>query len=116
MSLQLDHVFVCVDPALAERALSDVGIQFGLRRVHQGLGTANACAFFDNAYLELLFRRDDEELRSGAVRPVGLWGRFRGRETGACPFGVAFRPGNDPLPVETWPYPAPFLPAGGQLP
>ena len=55
MSLELDHVFICVEEATAaERALADFGLQFGLRAVHGGQGTANACAFFDNAYLELL--------------------------------------------------------------
>jgi len=37
---------------------------------HQGQGTANACAFFDNAYLELLWRHDDDDLQSEVVRPT----------------------------------------------
>src|SRR2546423_1508425 len=88
------------------------GLQFGRRRIHQGQGTANACAFFDNAYLELLWRHDDDELQSEVVRPLGLWERVRWRETGASPFGVAFRPEDDNVPIETWPYDAPFLPEG----
>jgi len=117
MSLHVDHVFVCVeDPDLAERLLSDVGIQFGRRGVHHGQGTANACAFFDNAYLELLWRHNDDELQSEVVRPVSLWERVRWRDTGACPFGVAVRPGNAELPVESWSYQAPFLPVGADIP
>jgi len=95
MPLAVDHVFICVEnPHAAERALADFGLQFGRRRIHQGQGTANACAFFDNAYLELLWRHDDDDLQSEVVRPLGLWERVRWRETGASPFGVAFRPEN----------------------
>ena len=54
----------------------------------------NACAFFDNAYLELLWRHDDDELQSDVVRPLGLWERVRWEDTGASPFGIAFRPGD----------------------
>ncbi len=71
MSLEVDHVFICPEDALgAERALADFGQQFGRRGVHRGQGTANACALFDNAYLELLWRHDDDELQSEAVRPL----------------------------------------------
>ena len=117
MPLAVDHVFICVEnPHAAERALADFGLQFGRRRIHQGQGTANACAFFDNAYLELLWRHDDDELQSEVVRPLGLWERVRWRETGASPFGVAFRHENGEVPIETWPYAAPFLPEGTTIP
>ena len=117
MALTFDHVFICSEnPAEAERALTDFGLQFGRRRIHRGQGTANACAFFDNAYLELLWRHDDDELQSEVVGPVGLWQRVRWRETGASPFGIAFRPEDSEVPVETWPYLAPFLPGGANLP
>jgi hypothetical protein len=64
MALAFDHVFICCEnPQAAERVLTDFGLQFGRRRIHHGQGTANACAFFDNAYLELLWRHDDDELQ-----------------------------------------------------
>src|SRR5262245_65184714 len=111
MSLSLDHVFICPEnPASAERVLADFGLQFSRRVIHLGQGTAGCYAFFDNAYLELLSRHDDDELQSEVVGPVGLWQRVRWRETGASPFGVAIRPENSEMPVETWPYEAPFLP------
>lgn len=116
MPLELDHVFVCPEePAAAVRALSDFGLEIGARRVHAGQGTANACFFFDNAYLEILWRHDDEELQSDVVRPLALWERVRWRETAASPFGIAFRPGGE-IPVAAWIYDAPFLPAGTGLP
>lgn len=114
--MDLDHVFICVeDPSSAERVLSDFGVQFRRRAVHRGQGTANACAFFDNAYLELLWRYDDEELLSEMIRPLALWERVRWQQTGASPFGVALRPGAETVPVETWPYHASFLPDGAKL-
>ena len=117
MSLSLDHVFICPeDASAAESALTRFGLQFGRRGLHRGQGTANACAFFDNAYLELLWRHDDNELRSGAVRPIALWERVRWRETGASPFGIALRAERNPLPEETWGYEAPFLPPGARIP
>src|SRR5256712_6186320 len=117
MPLAVDHVFICVEnPQAAERGVADLGVQFGRRRIHQGQGTANACAFFDNAYLELLWRHDDDELQSEVVRPLGLWERVRWRETGASPFGVAFRPENGEVPIETRPFEAPFLPERTNIP
>jgi glyoxalase-like protein len=117
MSLELDHVFICVEDApAAERALADFGMQFDLHAIHGGQGTANACAFFDNAYLELLSRQDDQELQSAAVRPLALWERVRWRQTGASPFGIAFRTENDEVSITTWPYEAAFLPPGKNIP
>jgi hypothetical protein len=118
--LELDHVFVCVPDQLN---IIDLPNKFGLnlsaRRIHQGQGTANRCAFFDNAYLELLLRNDDRELQSQPVQPVSLWERVRWKHTGANPFGVAFRFVKDTdqdIPVSTWSYHAPFLPDGASIP
>ena len=117
MPLSLDHVFICPEnPNIAERVLSDFGLQFSSRGIHRGQGTANNCAFFDNAYLELLSRDNDEELQSEVVGPVGLWQRVRWHETGASPFGVSFRSDDGKVPVDTWAYEAPFLPIGASIP
>lgn len=117
MALELDHVFICApDPRVAERALTDAGVQIGLRAIHSGQGTSNACAFFDNAYLELLLPHDDHELDSAPVRPLALRDRLRWRQTGASPIGVALRAGDVVPSVTTWPYAAPFLPRGSTIP
>jgi hypothetical protein len=117
MVLSIDHVFICVaDLKGTENTLTQFGLRFGRHLRHRGQGTANACAFFDNSYLELLARVDDDELRSEAVRPLALWERTRWLHTGASPFGIAFRVENGGIPVETWPYEAPFLAAGGTIP
>ena len=120
MPLELDHFFICTpDASAAEDALVEFGLHFGGRGVHRGQGTSSAGAFFDNAYLEIICRRDDAELQSDLVRPVGLWERLRWQETGASPFGISFRPVGDAAlspDVETWPYAAPYLPPGAHIP
>ena len=115
MSLELDHVFVATtadEAPGAIGALEAFGLQCGGRWVHRGQGTANACFFFQNAYLELLWLHDAREARSPAVAPLALDERLRWRETGACPFGVGVR-GEADVPVETWSYAAPY--AGGMV-
>jgi hypothetical protein len=117
--LELDHVFVCTsDRTGAFEALIAAGLSPGPRRVHHGQGTANDCFYFDNAYLELLWMNDEVEIRSPAVRPLCLWERIHWRQTGACPFGMAFRPldGFDPAKLRTWPYTAAYLAAGQSIP
>src|SRR4051812_8246053 len=115
MSFELDHVFVATsEPGLLERALSNFGINFTRRSVHQGQGTVNACALFDNAFLEILWTADQDEVRSEAVRPLGLDERIRWHETGASPFGISFRP-TEPganWPFDVWQYSPPYTAAG----
>ena len=55
------------------------------------------------------------------VRPLGLGERIRWRETGACPFGLCFRPTDTPTdpetwPFETWQYAPPYVPTGASIP
>ena len=121
MSWTLDHVFFATsDPGPVERALVEFGLTFTERRVHPGQGTANACAIFENAYLEILRSHSPEELRSDLVKPLGLEERIHWRTTGACPFALCFRPGEDDddsaWPFETWSYEAAYLPKGTAMP
>ena len=123
MHWEVDHVFFAsADGASVEAALSEFGIAFTERRVHLGQGTANACAVFENAFFELLLAADTDELRSDLIRPLGLYERISWRETGACPFGICFRPEKPVLddsaswPFETWAYAPPYAPAGKRIP
>jgi hypothetical protein len=120
MSLELDHVFLAtVDAAEVETSLRESGIVFSRRVRHQGQGTANACALFDNAFFEILWPDNDAEINSEVVQPLGLWQRAHWRETGACPFGIAFRPAANSSSAEmppTWAYEAAYLPSGAGLP
>ena len=122
MNWELDHVFFATANAgEVEQSLAEFGLMFTARRVHAGQGTANACALFDNAYFEVLGAHDREELRSDMVRPLGLDERIRWRETGACPIGLCFRPGDSNRnpsvwPFETWGYEPPCVSAGKAIP
>jgi Glyoxalase-like domain len=122
MSWELDHVFFASgDADAAEAELAAFGFAFTVRRIHAGQGTANACAVFENAFVEVLRARDPEELESDLVRPLGLAERIRWRETGACPFGLCFRPTRTPTdpdtwPFETWQYAPPYVPTGTSIP
>lgn len=116
---ELDHVFICAPSGRSDlAALVDFGL-FGIEGMHPGQGTANISFLFENAYLEVLWRHDDRELSSAAVRPTGLWERLRWQETGACPFGIAIRrkPGQPAVEMGVqWNYAAPFLPPGATIP
>jgi hypothetical protein len=113
--LSLDHLFVLVEPGAPERAaLEREGLRESFRRRHPGQGTANVCFCFDNAYLELLWEEEREEIASPVVARTRLAERAAWRRTGASPFGVAVRsdPPGAPLPFATWDYCPPYLPAG----
>lgn len=118
--LEIDHLLICVPEGFkAAEIAENAGLQRGLTRAHKGQGTQNACYFFENAYLEFLWVRDERELVSEAVKPLGLAERMRWRETGACPVGAAFRFAigiPKIIPVDTWPYQAPFLREGKNIP
>jgi hypothetical protein len=120
MTLALDHVFVFVDgeevaPGGRVRSLLDGrGLVPSYTRRHTGQGTENLCYCFDNAYLELLFVVDANEIAAPAIARTGLATRAGWRRTGASPFGIALRGG--PLPAETWDYRFDGLPPGMTIP
>jgi hypothetical protein len=118
-ALELDHVFVCASAGKDDAAkLIRFGLQPGIQRILSGQGTGNVCFFFDNAYLEILWLHDEEEIRSPIVAPLCLRERIRWRESGACPFGIGFRQRGDQIetPEFAGEYAAPFLPPGATIP
>jgi hypothetical protein len=120
MPLELDHIFVCVQPEAPEaELLKNLGLIEGNRRIHQGQGTANVCFFFHNAYLELLWLNDSSEIHSPIVHPMGLWYRCCWLKTQACPFGLSFRKTTSDLselPFPTWDYHPLYLPPSAAIP
>ena len=121
MRWELDHVFIATADQRLEAIASEFGLVFDDHRRHRGQGTANACARFENAFFELLFAAIPHELESDVVRPLGLKERIDWKQTGACPFGVCFRPVDDLpagaiLPFETWPYSPAYVPPGSSVP
>jgi hypothetical protein len=113
-AMQLDHLFICVSSGAPEAdRLTAFGLSEGAPNTHPGQGTACRRFFFRNAYLELLWVSDSTEARSETTRPTRLWERWLGRNRGACPFGLGFRPRMDrssELPFATWEYRPSYLP------
>ncbi|SON57964.1 hypothetical protein HDIA_4423 [Hartmannibacter diazotrophicus] len=108
-TLELDHVFVFVEPdhgrpggrvydVLTEGGLVETG-----RRRHEGQGTANVGFVFDNAFLELIWVVDVQEARAPELDRAGVNRRADWRFHGGSPYGIAVRTEGE-LPFETWPY------------
>ncbi len=90
MNLELDHVFILVEPeARVADLLIAKGFQEGTPNHHPGQGTANRRFNFTNGMLEFIWVRDAEEAVNGSGRDL----RFPDRATDptASPFGVILR-------------------------
>ncbi|HSV28185.1 MAG TPA: VOC family protein [Candidatus Omnitrophota bacterium] len=105
----LCHIFVFVPTG----QIPDCGLTESFRRAHPGQGTANACFCFDNAYLEVLWVEDWNDVRSPPIAATRLAERADWRQGGASPFGIALR---TDLPFPAWPYRPPYLPPGMAIP
>jgi hypothetical protein len=116
LNIELDHVLICCAVGGPEADfLLNRGLLDGSGNTHPGQGTANRRFFFSNAYLELLWVRDAAEAQSAAVVPTQLWDRWLRRSSGACPFGIVYRPRAEPIgeaPFPTWSYRPSYLPSG----
>ena len=71
MNLQLDHVFILVEPEaqVADRLLES-GFQEGPRTTHPGQGTANRRFYFANGMLEFIWVSDAHEANTGPGREL----------------------------------------------
>jgi len=117
VNVELDHVFVlCAVDAPEAALLAGLGVKEGPPNSHPGQGTASRRFLFKNAYIELLWVRDEKEARSEGVRRTRLWERWSLRSQAACPFGIVLRPGDDGreegVPFPTWAYTPGYLPPG----
>jgi hypothetical protein len=90
--LELDHVYIVVEPPPARgvEALRRVGVVFDTTiQHHSGEGTASMAAFFDNAYLELIWVDSATAVDSAHVADLADFRRAANwRESGASPFGL----------------------------
>ena len=96
-------------------ALLRLGLLEGSPNTHPGQGTENRRFFFENGYLELLWVFNPNDAQSPLTRRTRLWERWSQRATGACPFGIAFRPAGPRVeepPFRSWPYVPAYLPNG----
>jgi len=117
MNLELDHVFILVEPgAHVADLLVQLGLKESFRRDHPGQGTSNRRFEFENGMLELLFMRDEGEALNGPGHKLGFSQRIRqlfretdkGKHDGeVSPFGIVFSK-KDPLdlrpPFVGWTY------------
>jgi hypothetical protein len=91
-ALELDHAYTLVPPGAvaAINALRRVGIVIDTQTVkHDGEGTTSIAAFFENAYLELMWVDSSVSVDSAHQLDVAEFRRATAwRETGASPFGV----------------------------
>lgn len=106
MNLELDHVFILVEPeAKVADLLLTLGIEESFSRDHQGQGTTNRRFVFANSMLEFLWIRDKNEALNGPGKDLFL--AARAENTNHSPFGIILRSeDNTPLkmPFTGWHY------------
>ncbi|MEM9005642.1 MAG: VOC family protein [Cyanobacteria bacterium P01_F01_bin.86] len=113
MNLELDHVFILVEPEaqVADNLLA-LGWQEGGGNTHPGQGTANRRVYFANGMVEFLWVRDAHEANTGPGRDL----RFpeRSHNPQASPFGAIFVPRHSPMgqamPFPGWHYQPDYFP------
>ena len=116
--MQLDHVFICCSTDAVEAdCLKKAGLVEGSGNIHPGQGTANRRFFFRNGFLELMWVSSPVEAQGEQTARTQLWERWCGRNSGACPFGIAFRPTapDSTPPFSTWPYRPDYMPVGVEI-
>ena len=113
--MELDHVFVLIEPEGPELAyLRALGLTETYRRRHPGQGTENICFCFQNIFLECLWVNNADEVKGDGIARTGLYERSQWRTRGTSPFGLAWRQAGDtpPPPMPSWALKPPYLPAG----
>ena len=118
-SMELDHIFIFTEfhEQVANR-LHNFGLTEGSPNIHPGQGTSCRRFFFENAYLEIVWVSNEEEIKSPAIAATRLWERSRYKHTNYCPFGMCFRNkqniDNNPVLLfeDGWKYKPPYLPEG----
>ena len=117
-AMQIDHLFIRARAGAPEaEQLGALGLAEGSGNRHPGQGTENRRFFFHNAFLELLWIADVEEVCNAQTSPTLLAERLADGSP-ACPFGVCFRPATTDgggVPFPSWQYAPPYLPPGMRI-
>ena len=72
--MEIDHIFICVEPGAPEaEQFKKFGLIEGSRNRHPGQGTSNRRFFFHNACIEFLFIQDHVELQSELTKSTRLY-------------------------------------------
>lgn len=89
--MEIDHLFIFSSRKGQEvDDLVDVGFTEGSGRVHPGQGTMNRKIYFENFYLEIVWVRDESEIKSDNLLKTKLWERSNFLLNGCSPFGLGF--------------------------
>jgi hypothetical protein len=117
--MELDHLFILSrEPEQVCESLQAFGLTEGAPNVHPRQGTACRRFFFQNAYFEVAWVINEEEVKGAAIAKTKLWERSQHHLTGYCPFGICFRTTNHVgnsiaiLFDHGWRYHSPYLPEG----
>jgi len=106
MNLELDHLFILVEPeAKVADLLVSLGMEESFSRDHEGQGTSNRRFEFSNGMLEFLWVRDKDEAINGPGRDLLF--PERSEKGTASPFGIILhRKDNSHLdmPFDGWTY------------
>ncbi|ANH81816.1 hypothetical protein A8C56_13245 [Niabella ginsenosidivorans] len=113
--MNIDHIFIFTDDngSIADE-LADLGLTEGGSRNHEGQGTANRTFVFENFYLEILWVRDEQEIKSNKILPTGLHTRAGLGTTPASPFGLCIENTDETeaLFKNAFPYQPDYFPQG----
>lgn len=117
--MHLDHIFIFTNEhEKLTDSLKMLGLSEGTPNVHSGQGTACNRFFFQNSYIELVWVRNEVEIKSGAISKARLWERSQYHLTNYCPFGLCIRDRDKTSNAitlifeEGWRYYSAFLPLG----
>jgi hypothetical protein len=109
----LDHFFIFTKPNAPTilPTLEQCGFTANFSRIHKGQGTANRIIYFNNAYFETIWTRDEQEYSNPETLKVKMGERAHWKESGRSPFGICLRLDKDEkIPFETFDYKPEFLP------
>lgn len=116
MAAELDHLYIFVSEGAPEADhVAALGMTEGPPNQHPGQGTACRRFFFANAYLELLWVANEEEVKGEVASPLRFWERWSGRAGQTSPFGILLRStesGNMEPPFPSWEFRPPYFPSG----
>ncbi|QJW89467.1 hypothetical protein HNV11_08780 [Spirosoma taeanense] len=90
--MEVDHIFIFTHQAeQVASALQTFGLSEGTANVHPGQGTACRRFYFQNAYLELTWVINSDEIKNPVIERTKLWERSQYKLTQYCPFGLCFK-------------------------
>ncbi|UFH57589.1 VOC family protein [Spirosoma sp. KNUC1025] len=90
--MEVDHIFMFTHQAeQVASAFQRFGLSEGTANVHPGQGTACRRFFFQNAYLELVWVVNTDEIKNPVIERTKLWERSQHKLTEYCPVGLCLR-------------------------